>query len=62
MAGNIELIQLMNRFGQSASYSKLYEIVTAYAMKKLSSLSSLIPEEIKQYCQVSLVYDNIDQL
>ena len=62
LTGNIELIKLMNRLGHSISYSKLYEVDTAYVLQKLSCSSSLIPEEISRYCQVSLVYDNIDRL
>ena len=62
LTGNKELIKLMNRLGHSISYSKLYEVDTAYVLQKVSRSSSLIPEEISRYCQVSLVYDNIDRL
>ena len=60
--GNVELIKVLNRLGHGVSYSKLCEIDTAYAIQKISSSSTLIPEEIQRYSQVSLVYDNIDRL
>ena len=62
MTGNIELIKIMNKLGHSISYSKLYEVDTAYAVQKLLSSLTLIPEGIQSSCQVSLVYDNIDRL
>ena len=59
MTGSIELIKILNRLGHGVSYSKIYEVGTAYAIQKFSSSASMIPDEIQPYQQVTLVYDNI---
>ena len=61
MTGSIELIKILNRLGHGVSYSKIYEVDTAYAIQKFSSSTSMIPDEIQPYQQVTLVYDNIDR-
>ena len=61
MTGSIELIKILNRLGHGVSYSKIYEVDTVYAIQKFSSSTSMIPDEIQPYQQVTLVYDNIDR-
>ena len=61
MTGSIELIKIVNTLGHGVSYSKIYEVDTAYAIQKFSSSTSMIPDEIQTYQQVTLVYDNIDR-
>ena len=62
MTGNVKLIKIINRLGHGVSYTKLAEVNTAYVIQKISTNSGLIPEEIQQYQQASMVYDNIDRL
>ena len=62
MTGNVELIEIINRHGHRVSYTKLAEVDTAYAIRKISTNSGLIPEEIQPYQQASMVCDNIDRL
>lgn len=45
-----------------ASYSKVLEIETTIANSKLSSSTTLIPNEIHQHISNTSVYDNIDRL
>ena len=59
MAGNVELIKIINRLGHGVSYTKLAEVDTTYAIQKISTNSGLIPDEIQPYQQASMVYDNI---
>ena len=62
MTGSIKLIKILNRLGHGVSYSKIYEVDTAYAIQKFSFSTSMIPDKIQPYQQVTLVYDNIDRL
>ena len=52
----------MNRLAHGASYSNVLEIEATIANSKLSSSTTLIPNDIYQHIPTTAVYDNIDRL
>ena len=62
MTGNVEPLKIINRLGHGVFCTKLAELDTVYAIQKISTNSSLMPEEIQPYQQPSMVYDNVDRL
>ena len=64
LTGNVELIQTLNRFGHSVSYSKLEEIDTALSLQKLSDANNdtPLPCDIHPGVFTTLAWDNIDRL
>ena len=46
MAGNVELIKIINRLGHGVPYTKLSEVDPTYAIQKIATNLGLIPEEI----------------
>ena len=44
MAGNVELIKIINRLGHGVSYTKLAGVDTGYAIQKIAINSGLIPD------------------
>lgn len=65
LTGNVELIQMLNRFGHGVSYSQLEENDTALCLQKMASnlnQSPILPEAIKPNVFTNLAWDNIDRL
>ena len=65
LTGNVELIQILNKFGHGISYSQLEENDTALCLQKLNVTSNrnmLIPQSIKPHVFTNLAFDNIDRL
>ena len=52
----------MNRLGHGVSYGKVLEIEARIANSKLSSSTTLIPNDIQQHIPNAAIYDNIDRL
>ena len=58
-----DLEKMMNPLSYGvSSYSKVLEIVTTITNSKLSSSTTLIPNNIYQHISARAVYDNIDRL
>ena len=65
LTGNVEMIQILNRFGHGVSYSQLEENETALCLQKLATESQLkvtLPTSIKPHIFTNLAWDNIDRL
>jgi len=65
LTNNVQLIQILNRFGHSIAYYQLEEINTALCLQKLatSSCSEVpLPENIHPFTCTTLAWDNIDRL
>ena len=65
LTGNVEMIQILNRFGHGVSYSQLEENETALRLQKLATESQLkvtLPTSIKPHVFTNLAWDNIDRL
>lgn len=65
LTGNVQLIQLLNRFGHGLSYSQCEEIETSLCLNKMAKSSEsgiTLPDSIQQFSFTSLVWDNIDRL
>lgn len=64
LTGNVELIQILNRLGQSVSYSQVEEIDTALCLQKQAASEDAIPlpQNIKPGLFTTLAWDNIDRL
>lgn len=65
LTGNIEVIQLLNKFGHGVSYSQLEENDTALCLWKLAtSINQRVAllASIKPYIFTNLAWDNIDRL
>ncbi|XP_035662311.1 uncharacterized protein LOC118406391 [Branchiostoma floridae] len=65
LTNNVQLIQILNRFGHGIAYSQLEEINTALCLQKLatSSCSEVpLPENIHPFTCTTLAWDNIDRL
>ena len=59
---NAELVKIINRLGHRVSYSKVLKIETTITHTKLSSSTTLIPNDIHQHIPTTALYDNIDRL
>lgn len=65
LTGNVELIQILNRFGHCVSYSQLEENDTALCLQKLAAnlnQSIILPGTIQPNVFTNLAWDNIDRL
>ncbi|KAK3749597.1 hypothetical protein QZH41_002778 [Actinostola sp. cb2023] len=65
LTNNVELIQIINRFGHGISYTQLEEIDTALCLQKMAKASddkAVLPENIHPHVCTSLAWDNIDRL
>ena len=65
LTGNVELLQILNRFGHGISYHHLEENDTALCLEKIVSnlnQSPIIPKAIQAKLFTSLAWDNIDRL
>ena len=63
LTNNVELIQMLNRFGQGIAYSQLEEINTALRLQKMASTSEIpLPGNIQPHDSTILALDNIDRL
>ena len=52
----------MKRLGHGVSHGKVLEIEARIANSKLSSSTTLIPNDIQQHIPNAAIYDNIDRL
>ena len=57
-----ELVKIMNRLRHEVSRSKVLEIEKTIVNSKLSSSTTLIPNDINQHIATTAVYDNIDRV
>ena len=65
MTGNVELIQMLNRFGHAVSYSQIEENDTALCLQKMASSlnqTTILPGTIRPNVFTNLAWDNIDRL
>ena len=65
LTGNVELLQILNRFGHGISYHQLEENDTALCIEKIASnlnQSPIIPKAIQANLFTNLAWDNIDRL
>jgi len=65
LTGNVELVNILNRFGHCVSYSVTEEIETALCIQKLQSTSEqgiAIPSKIHPNVFTTLAWDNIDRI
>jgi len=65
LTGNVELIQMLNRFGHCVSYSQLEENDTALCLQKLAAnlnQATALPGTVHPNVFTNLAWDNIDRL
>ena len=65
MTGNVELIQMLNRFGHAVSYSQIEENDTALCLQKMASSlnqTTILPGTIRPNVFTNLAWDNIYRL
>ena len=65
LTGNIEIIQMLNRFGHGVSHSQLEENDTALCLQKLAAnlyQTTILPGTIQPNVFTNLAWDNIDRL
>ena len=63
LTNNVELIQMLNRWGHGIAYSQLEEINTALCFQKVASTSEIpLPDKIQPHVSTTLAWDNIDRL
>ena len=65
LTGNVELIQMLNRFEHGISYSKLEEIETALCLQKIENVNEMgvaLPLNVYPRVPTTLAFDNIDRL
>ena len=65
LTGNVEVIQMLNRFGHGVSYSQLEENDTALCLQKIAANlneTTILPGTIQPNVFTNLAWDNIDCL
>ena len=65
LTGNVEIIQMLNRFGHGVSYSQLEENDTALCLQKLAAnlnQTTILPGTIQPNVFTNPAWDNIDRL
>ena len=65
LTNNVELIQILNRYGHGLAYSQIEAFNTALCLKKMAlTPENAVPlsDNIKPYISTSLAWDNIDRL
>ena len=65
LTGNVEVIQLLNRFGHGVSYSQLEENDTALCLEKMAdnlNQAAILPTTVQPNVFTNLAWDNIDRL
>ncbi|KAL9977627.1 hypothetical protein ACROYT_G015055 [Oculina patagonica] len=65
LTNNVELIQILNRFGHGVAYSQIEEMNTALCLHKMALTQENeipLPQNIQPFINTTLAWDNIDRL